>query len=47
VSLITHDREFGCRTWSGSYQLAHRPVGWRIVRAPTSSHDHDPADRYH
>jgi hypothetical protein len=33
VSLITHDEQYGCRTWSGSYHMSHRPDGWRIARA--------------
>jgi hypothetical protein len=33
VSLITHDQQFGCRTWSGSYLMTHRASGWRIARA--------------
>ena len=33
VSLITHDRQFGCRTWRGSYRMTHRAGGWRIAGA--------------
>ena len=33
VSLITHDQQYGCRTWSGSYRMTHRSSGWRIARA--------------
>ena len=33
VSLITHDRQFGCRTWSGTYAMTHRGRGWLIARA--------------
>lgn len=33
VSLITHDQQFGCRTWSGSYTMTHRRHGWLISRA--------------
>jgi hypothetical protein len=32
-SLITHDRQFGCRAWSGSYRMTHRAGGWRIAGA--------------
>lgn len=35
-SLITHDRQFGCRTWAGSYQLSHRSGRWLIARASIS-----------
>ena len=33
VSLITHDRQFGCRTWSGTYAMTNRAGGWLIARA--------------
>ena len=33
VSLITHDQQFGCRTWSGSYLMTQRANGWLIARA--------------
>jgi hypothetical protein len=33
VSLITHDRQFGCRTWHGSYRMTDRGKRWRIARA--------------
>jgi hypothetical protein len=33
VSLVTHDRKFGCRTWSGSYDLVGHEGGWLIKRA--------------
>jgi hypothetical protein len=38
-SLITHDHQFGCRSWSGSYDLASNEGQWQIVKAsitPTS-----------
>jgi hypothetical protein len=38
-SLITHDREFGCRSWTGLYQLAKSDGQWQIEKAvitPTS-----------
>jgi hypothetical protein len=33
LSLITHDRRFGCRTWSGSYDLVGHEGHWLIRRA--------------
>jgi hypothetical protein len=33
ISLITHDRHFGCRTWSGSYDMSDRGSRWLIARA--------------
>ncbi len=34
VNLVTHDRQFGCRTWQGTYTLARSPLGrWQIARA--------------
>lgn len=33
VSLITHDEQYGCRTWSGSYEMTDEGGGWRIERA--------------
>lgn len=33
VSLVTHDRQFGCRTWRGDYQLVDHEGGWLIARA--------------
>lgn len=35
-SLTTHDRQFGCRSWAGSYQLSHRSGRWLIARASIS-----------
>lgn len=32
VSLLTRDREHGCRTWSGSYALVVEDGFWRILR---------------
>ena len=33
VSLITHDRQFGCRSWSGSYRMTRRVGRWLIAGA--------------
>src|SRR5262249_50725614 len=33
VSLVTHDREFGCRSWTGTYTLIHHAGKWMISRA--------------
>jgi hypothetical protein len=33
VSLVTHDAEFGCRSWSGSYTMVEEGSAWRIARA--------------
>jgi hypothetical protein len=33
VSLVTHDRQFGCLTWSGRYRMTHRADGWKIAKA--------------
>lgn len=33
VSLITHDKQYGCRTWSGSYEMTDEGGGWLIARA--------------
>jgi hypothetical protein len=35
-SLITRDRQFGCRAWSGSYQLANESGQWLIEKASIS-----------
>jgi hypothetical protein len=32
-SLTTKDKQFGCRTWSGSYQLAEQSGQWLIEQA--------------
>lgn len=32
-SLITHDKQFGCRTWTGSYQLSDQTGNWLIEEA--------------
>ena len=32
-SLTTKDKQFGCRTWSGSYQLAEQGGQWLIEQA--------------
>ena len=36
VSLVTDDRRFGCRTWSGSYAMRNAGSGWEIARADLS-----------
>lgn len=36
VSLITHDAQFGCRTWTGSYEMTNGGSGWQIARANLS-----------
>jgi hypothetical protein len=36
VSLITHDAQYGCRTWSGSYEMTDEGGGWLIARANLS-----------
>ncbi|MGA2012473.1 MAG: hypothetical protein ABSH51_18365 [Solirubrobacteraceae bacterium] len=33
TSLVTHDHEFGCRTWSGTYGMVRRAAGWLIASA--------------
>ncbi len=33
ISLVTHDRQFGCRTWSGRYAMQRRAGQWMIARA--------------
>jgi hypothetical protein len=33
VSLITHDKEFGCRTWSGTYTMSRETGTWLIDKA--------------
>jgi hypothetical protein len=33
VSLTTHDRQFGCRSWSGSYRMTRREGRWLIAGA--------------
>lgn len=33
TSLTTQDAQFGCRHWSGSYQLSKNGARWLIVRA--------------
>ena len=38
-SLITHDHQFGCRSWSGVYQMVSNEGQWQIQKAsitPTS-----------
>lgn len=35
-SLITHDREFGCRSWTGSYQMIETSGQWQIEKAVIS-----------
>jgi hypothetical protein len=36
LSLVTHDAEFGCRSWSGSYTMVEEGGSWRIGRAAIS-----------
>jgi hypothetical protein len=36
TSLVTHDAQFGCRTWTGSYTMEEVGGGWRIARAELS-----------
>jgi hypothetical protein len=36
VSLVTHDAEFGCRSWGGSYTMVEEDGNWRIARASIS-----------
>ncbi len=31
--LITHDRQYGCRSWSGHYSMVQAGQHWRIARA--------------
>lgn len=33
ASLITNDAQFGCRTWTGSYELTYQNGRWLINRA--------------
>lgn len=33
TSLVTADAQFGCRAWTGSYQLSHQGSRWLISRA--------------
>jgi hypothetical protein len=33
VSLTTHDRQFGCRSWSGSYRMTRRASRWLVAGA--------------
>jgi hypothetical protein len=32
-SLVTHDSQFGCRSWSGSYELVNQAGSWLIQKA--------------
>ncbi|HEY3959291.1 MAG TPA: DUF4352 domain-containing protein [Solirubrobacteraceae bacterium] len=36
VSLITRDKQYGCRKWSGSYEMSDEGGGWLIERANLS-----------
>ncbi len=36
VSLVTHDQQYGCRTWTGSYDMIEQGGGWLIERANLS-----------
>jgi hypothetical protein len=38
VSLVTHDAQFGCRAWSGSYEMTYDERGWQIAHANLSPH---------
>ncbi len=33
VSLVTHDQQFGCRVWSGSYEMTDQSGSWEIEKA--------------
>jgi hypothetical protein len=33
TSLITHDQQFGCRIWSGSYEMTNQNDAWLIKKA--------------
>jgi hypothetical protein len=33
VSLVTHDQQFGCRDWSGSYEMTDQSDMWLIEKA--------------
>jgi hypothetical protein len=35
-SLTTHDRQYGCRHWTGSYQMINDGSQWLIQRANLS-----------
>lgn len=37
VRLVTRDRSFGCRDWSGSYALGRQSNQWRITRADVTA----------
>jgi hypothetical protein len=36
VSLITRDAQYGCRSWTGSYEMTNGGSGWQIARANLS-----------
>jgi hypothetical protein len=36
ASLVTHDQQYGCRTWTGSYDMTDQGSGWLIERANLS-----------
>jgi hypothetical protein len=33
LSLITRDRQYGCRRWTGTYRMSNRDGHWLIVQA--------------
>jgi hypothetical protein len=38
LSLVTHDAQFGCRAWTGSYEMTDDERGWQIAHANLSPH---------
>jgi len=38
TSLVTHDTEFGCRAWVGTYDLTRGHGKWLIARASITPH---------
>jgi hypothetical protein len=38
VSLTTRDSQYGCRRWTGSYEMINSASGWQIARANLSPH---------
>jgi hypothetical protein len=36
TSMVTHDAQFGCRTWTGSYTMEEPGGGWHIAHADLS-----------
>jgi hypothetical protein len=39
TSLVTHDQKYGCRAWTGSYQVAYQNGSWLIQRANLVPHN--------